>query len=170
MFCVVLFHNFQINAGKVVTEELNWSDQVLNKLLPLVYAYWLSKRSKLNKPLCRKFWPQVTSSDTNPRQVFRYNFVACCVKVFTVRYLVLLQDARQGALPAAQATKAQRHRGLPQDAAAAPRVRHRPGYAAACARAGTPPRGGYYFLFLVQYFDNPFLPTHYPFMHNVIAS
>lgn len=56
----------------MVAEELSWPDSVLNKLLPLVYAYWLSKRSRLNKPLCRKYWPQVTSSDTNPRQVFRY--------------------------------------------------------------------------------------------------
>lgn len=62
----------QLNAAKVVQDELQWADATVTKLLPLVYAYWLSKRSQLGKPLCRKYWPQATSADTNPRQVFRY--------------------------------------------------------------------------------------------------
>lgn len=62
----------QANAFKVIQEELCWPDHAAAKLLPLVYGYWLSKRMHLAKPLCRKYWPQITSSDTNPRQVFRY--------------------------------------------------------------------------------------------------
>jgi hypothetical protein len=61
----------QVNATRVVQEELQWGDAAVARLLPLAYAYWLSKRMQLGKPLCRKYWPQVTSSDTNPRQVFR---------------------------------------------------------------------------------------------------
>jgi len=61
----------QANAFKVIQEELLWPDAASAKLLPLAYSYWLSKRMHLGKPLCRKYWPQITSSDTNPRQVFR---------------------------------------------------------------------------------------------------
>jgi len=62
----------QINATKLVTEELQWTEVITSRLLPMVYTYWLNKRNKYGKPLCRKYWPQVNSSDTNPRQVFRY--------------------------------------------------------------------------------------------------
>jgi hypothetical protein len=61
----------QINATKVVQDELQWTDSAVSKLLPLIYAYWLNKRNQMGKPLCRKYWPQITSADTNPRQVFR---------------------------------------------------------------------------------------------------
>lgn len=61
----------QFNATKVVQDELQWNEAAVGKLLPLLYAYWLSKRTQLGKPLCRKYWPQITSADTNPRQVFR---------------------------------------------------------------------------------------------------
>lgn len=36
-----------------------------------VYTYWLQKRSKLKRPLLRRFWPVVSSDDTNPHLVFR---------------------------------------------------------------------------------------------------
>jgi len=36
-----------------------------------VYNYWLQKRSKLKKPLLRKYWPVTSSNDTNPHLVFR---------------------------------------------------------------------------------------------------
>lgn len=36
-----------------------------------VYNYWVQKRSKLRKPLLRKYWPITASNDTNPHLVFR---------------------------------------------------------------------------------------------------
>lgn len=36
-----------------------------------VYNYWVQKRSKLRKPLLRKYWPVTSTNDTNPHLVFR---------------------------------------------------------------------------------------------------
>ena len=36
-----------------------------------VYNYWVQKRSKLKRPLLRRFWPVTSSDDTNPHLVFR---------------------------------------------------------------------------------------------------
>ena len=36
-----------------------------------VYNYWVQKRSKLKRPLLRRFWPVTASDDTNPHLVFR---------------------------------------------------------------------------------------------------
>ena len=36
-----------------------------------VYNYWVAKRSKLRKPLLRRYWPPTMASDQNPHQVFR---------------------------------------------------------------------------------------------------
>ena len=36
-----------------------------------VYTYWVQKRSKLKRPLLRRFWPVTSSDDTNPHLVFR---------------------------------------------------------------------------------------------------
>lgn len=36
-----------------------------------VYAYWVQKRSKLKRPLLRRFWPVTSTDDTNPHLVFR---------------------------------------------------------------------------------------------------
>lgn len=36
-----------------------------------VYTYWVAKRSKLRKPLLRRYWPPTSASDPNPNQVFR---------------------------------------------------------------------------------------------------
>lgn len=36
-----------------------------------VYNYWVQKRSKLKRPLLRRFWPVTSTEDTNPHLVFR---------------------------------------------------------------------------------------------------
>jgi hypothetical protein len=36
-----------------------------------VYRYWMQKRTRLRKPLLRRFWPVTASNDTNPHMVFR---------------------------------------------------------------------------------------------------
>ena len=36
-----------------------------------VYTYWVSKRSKLKRPLLRQYWPVTSTDDTNPHLVFR---------------------------------------------------------------------------------------------------
>lgn len=36
-----------------------------------VYSYWVQKRSKLKRPLLRRFWPVTACDDTNPHLVFR---------------------------------------------------------------------------------------------------
>jgi enhancer of polycomb-like protein len=35
------------------------------------YQYWISKRSKLKRPLLRRFWPVTSTEDSNPHLVFR---------------------------------------------------------------------------------------------------
>jgi enhancer of polycomb-like protein len=36
-----------------------------------IYTYWVQKRSKLKRPLLRRFWPVTSTDDTNPHMVFR---------------------------------------------------------------------------------------------------
>ena len=36
-----------------------------------VYMYWMQKRSRLKRPLFRRFWPVTSLDDTNPHLVFR---------------------------------------------------------------------------------------------------
>ena len=36
-----------------------------------VYNYWVQKRSKLKRPLLRRYWPVTSTDDTNPHLVFR---------------------------------------------------------------------------------------------------
>ena len=43
----------------------------IKHVLTDVYNYWVSKRSKLKRPLLRRFWPVTSSDDTNPHLVFR---------------------------------------------------------------------------------------------------
>jgi len=43
----------------------------LKHVISDVYTYWVQKRSKLKRPLLRRFWPVTSSDDTNPHLVFR---------------------------------------------------------------------------------------------------
>ena len=43
----------------------------LKNVISDVYTYWVQKRSKLKRPLLRRFWPVTSSDDTNPHLVFR---------------------------------------------------------------------------------------------------
>lgn len=43
----------------------------LRQVLYDIYQYWVSKRSKLKRPLLRRFWPVTSTDDTNPHLVFR---------------------------------------------------------------------------------------------------
>ena len=61
----------QSHADRLVAETLKWTPTLTAKLLPDVYAYWLRKREKLRKPLCRKYWPQTPAADNNPHLTFR---------------------------------------------------------------------------------------------------
>ncbi|KAJ1424850.1 hypothetical protein B484DRAFT_480448, partial [Ochromonadaceae sp. CCMP2298] len=61
----------EINASRIISDELRWGESADLKLLPALYEYWLSKRGRANKPLCRRYWPQTLSVDSNPHQVFR---------------------------------------------------------------------------------------------------
>jgi len=36
-----------------------------------IYNYWVQKRSKLKRPLLRRYWPVTSTDDTNPHLVFR---------------------------------------------------------------------------------------------------
>ncbi len=46
-------------------------DVTVSIVINEVYNYWVNKRSKLRKPLLRKYWPVTASNDTNPHMVFR---------------------------------------------------------------------------------------------------
>jgi enhancer of polycomb-like protein len=43
----------------------------LKHVIQDVYTYWVQKRSKLKRPLLRRFWPVTACDDTNPHLVFR---------------------------------------------------------------------------------------------------
>lgn len=43
----------------------------VREVISEVYQYWINKRSKLRKPLLRKYWPVTSVNDTNPHLVFR---------------------------------------------------------------------------------------------------
>ena len=58
-------------AEKFVGAALRWPSSVTAKAFPDIYQYWIAKRQKLHKPLCRKYWPATAASDTNPLLVFR---------------------------------------------------------------------------------------------------
>jgi enhancer of polycomb-like protein len=55
-----LFHLFPVR-GQVTVKHV----------IQDVYHYWLHKRSKLKRPLLRRFWPVTSTDDTNPHLVFR---------------------------------------------------------------------------------------------------
>ncbi len=58
------------NASKQQNEKNNQTVSV-RTVIQEVYNYWVDKRSKLKKPLLRKYWPVTASNDTNPHMVFR---------------------------------------------------------------------------------------------------
>ena len=43
----------------------------LKQVIHQVYTYWVQKRSKLKKPLLRRYWPVTSTNDLNPHMVFR---------------------------------------------------------------------------------------------------
>lgn len=57
-----LYHTFPSKPRQGTTLK-----QVLNDM----YTYWVNKRSKLKRPLLRRFWPVTSTDDTNPHLVFR---------------------------------------------------------------------------------------------------
>ena len=58
-----LFRTFPLKARQGVTTVKN--------VIQEVYNYWVQKRSKLKRPLLRRFWPVTSTDDTNPHMVFR---------------------------------------------------------------------------------------------------
>ncbi len=58
-----LYHMYPIKAKAGIC--------TMKHVLTDVYNYWVSKRSKLKRPLLRRFWPVTSSDDTNPHLVFR---------------------------------------------------------------------------------------------------
>ena len=62
-------------AGAVVTsadtDNLGTPTITVREVISEVYQYWINKRSKLRKPLLRKYWPVTSANDTNPHLVFR---------------------------------------------------------------------------------------------------
>eukprot|EP00753_Platysulcus_tardus_P014591 PLAT4404.1.p1 GENE.PLAT4404.1~~PLAT4404.1.p1 ORF type:complete len:311 (+),score=140.79 PLAT4404.1:112-1044(+) len=61
----------QVEATNVLSARLPEWSRLGSKLVAEVHAYWLQKRTRLSKPLLRRFWPATSSNDTNPHLVFR---------------------------------------------------------------------------------------------------
>lgn len=61
------------HTGPAHNQEQKKSKNVVNvkTVITEVHNYWVNKRSKLRKPLLRKYWPVTASNDTNPHMVFR---------------------------------------------------------------------------------------------------
>lgn len=54
-----------------VKNKLNPPTAILNIIIPRIYDYWTEKRCNIRKSLCRQFWPQTHSGDSNRLHVFR---------------------------------------------------------------------------------------------------
>lgn len=61
----------QPHIERMLAHTYGWPMTFSLRVLPEIYQYWISKRSKLHKPLCRRYWPQTSATDTNPHLVFR---------------------------------------------------------------------------------------------------
>ena len=61
----------QAAALKAITEKSGFDQLTIMKLTQDMYKYWVNKRDKVGKPLCRRYWPPTLANDTNPHQVFR---------------------------------------------------------------------------------------------------
>lgn len=57
------YHMYPVRAKAGVT--------TIRHVINDVYQYWVSKRSKLKRPLLRRFWPVTSTEDSNPHLVFR---------------------------------------------------------------------------------------------------
>lgn len=62
-----VFPSSHVNKGEQKKKDIVTVKTVVDS----IYNYWVQKRSKLKKPLLRKFWPVTATNDTNPHQVFR---------------------------------------------------------------------------------------------------
>jgi hypothetical protein len=58
-------------ALRAIGSRFDLSTVGQQKLMTEIYKYWVAKRDKWGKPLVRKYWPVVPSTDTNPHLVFR---------------------------------------------------------------------------------------------------
>lgn len=58
-----LYHVFPAKARQ--------NSVTIKQVIQEVYDYWVQKRSKLKRPLLRRYWPVTSSDDTNPHLVFR---------------------------------------------------------------------------------------------------
>jgi len=66
-----LVHTFPVKAPRGSGGASNPNIILLKQVLQEVYNYWVQKRSKLKRPLLRRFWPVTSTDDTNPHLVFR---------------------------------------------------------------------------------------------------
>ncbi|CAN0388039.1 unnamed protein product, partial [Hapterophycus canaliculatus] len=56
-------------AETLFVSKLGMSKAVNHDAWTEVYRYWKDKRSRMGKPLLRKFWPVTPSNDTDPHKV-----------------------------------------------------------------------------------------------------
>jgi enhancer of polycomb-like protein len=60
---------YPVKTGRVASGK---ADIVTSKhVVTEIYNYWVNKRSKLKRPLLRRYWPVTSTDDTNPHFVFR---------------------------------------------------------------------------------------------------
>lgn len=64
-----------LHAERQLGDKFKWPPAVTHRIMAEVYSYWMDKRRRSGKALCRKYWPQTPVSDTNPHHVFRYNSI-----------------------------------------------------------------------------------------------
>ena len=58
-------------ASSVDASSPSIPTMTVREVISEIYQYWINKRSKLRKPLLRKYWPVTSANDTNPHLVFR---------------------------------------------------------------------------------------------------
>eukprot|EP00523_Entomoneis_sp_CCMP467_P014996 CAMPEP_0168771314 /NCGR_PEP_ID=MMETSP0725-20121227/3375_1 /TAXON_ID=265536 /ORGANISM="Amphiprora sp., Strain CCMP467" /LENGTH=653 /DNA_ID=CAMNT_0008820793 /DNA_START=22 /DNA_END=1984 /DNA_ORIENTATION=- len=62
---------FSIFPAKQAKHSNSTTTTTAKQIISDVYNYWMHKRSKLKRPLFRRFWPVTSTDDTNPHLVFR---------------------------------------------------------------------------------------------------
>ena len=67
-----LFPIAQQEAVAACRQSLRGFDAIKdNRVIEEIYNYWIQKRTRLRRPLLRRFWPAVSPGDTNPNLTFR---------------------------------------------------------------------------------------------------
>ena len=71
-----------MHAERQIIDKFKFPYTVASKAVPEIYTYWAKKRERSGKPLCRRYWTNTPSSDTNPHHCFRCAIILPYIYLF----------------------------------------------------------------------------------------